>query len=470
MKHLKTLRARFALWTAGLLLAALTLFSSFVYIRMAQSLTDSVDSALRLAVSQVVAEADIAEGELVSIDEFLEDMPNTPLLEQGFSFRLLNGVRQTLQEYGPYRALPQPQVNFTAANQPGIFTTFTDAVWQHPVRVYTAPIVEDDQVMGTIQVAQNLNGVQHTLNQLLITLLVGGPLLVVIAGAGGYFLAVRALAPIDKITRAARQTSAEDLSARLNLPKTDDEAGRLAATFDSMLARLEDAFQRERQFTSDASHELRTPLSAMQTIIGSTLARRRAPAEYEQALIDLSQEAEHMRTLTEGLLHLARNDATRQPAKFEQVNLSILLKDVVDSFRPLAEDKGLKLIDNVPDEGLNLMGDSDGLIRLFVNLLDNAIKYTEQGCITISAKPEDDKLLAVIISDTGIGITPEHLPRIFDRFYRVDGSRSKSGSGLGLAIVQNVARTHSGDIAVESTIGKGTTFTVQLSTGERALQ
>lgn len=498
MKHIpqraspiKTLRARFALWTAGLLLAALTLFSSFVYIRMAQSLTDSVDSALRLVVSQVVAEVDVADGELVSVDELLDDMSNTPLSEHGFSFRLLNVVGQTLQEYGPYRALPQPpldppsgrqreggrdlrQVNFTASpatrsvydNQPGIFTTLTDAVWQHPVRVYTASIVKDDQVVGTIQVAQNLNSVQQTLNKLLITLLVGGPLLVVIAGGGGYFLAARALAPIDKITRAARKTSARDLSARLNLPNTDDEAGRLAATFDSMLARLEDAFRRERQFTSDASHELRTPLSAMQTIIGSTLARRRAPAEYEQALIDLSQEAEHMRILTEGLLQLARNDATRQPAKFDHVNLTILLKDVVDSLRPLAEDKGLKFIDDVPGEGLTLMGDSDGLIRLFVNLLDNAIKYTEQGFITISARPKDDNLLAVTISDTGVGITLEHLPRIFDRFYRVDGSRSTNGSGLGLAIALNVAHAHGGDIAVESKVGKGTTFIVQLSTGE----
>jgi len=466
MKHIRTLRVRFALWTAGLLLAALTLFSSFVYIRMAQSLADSVDSALRLAVSQMLAETDVAEGELVSVDEFFEEMPNTPLIEQGFSFRLLNGVGQTLQEYGPYRALPQPQINFTASNQPGIFTTFRDTATQHPVRVYSAPIAEDNQVVGTIQVAQNLNGIQQTLNQLLITLLVGGPLLAVIAGAGGYFLAARALAPIDKITRAARQISARDLSARLNLPNTDDEAGRLASTFDSMLARLEDAFRRERQFTADASHELRTPLSAMQTIIGSTLARRRAPAEYEQALIDLSQEAEHMRTLTEGLLQLARNDATRQPTKFEHVNLSILLKDVVESLRPLAEDKGLKLVDNVPDGSLALLGDSDGLIRLFVNLLDNAVKYTEQGSVTISAKPKDNNLLAVTISDTGVGITPEHLPRIFDRFYRVDGSRSTNGSGLGLAIALNVAHAHGGNIAVESQVGKGTTFIVQLSTGE----
>jgi heavy metal sensor kinase len=376
----------------------------------------------------------------------------------------LDRVGQTIQEYGPYQGLPQPQVNFTAPNQPGFFVTVTHTTTRHPVRVYTAPLLEDNEVVGAIQVAQNLNVVEQTLNQLLITLLIGGPLLIVIAGAGGYFLAARALAPIDKITRTARQISAKDLSARLNLANTDDEAGRLAATFDSMLARLEDAFRRERQFTADASHELRTPLAAMQAIIGSTLVRQRAPAEYEQALVDLSQETEQMRILTEGLLQLARNDAARQPVRFERVDLSILLKDVVDSLRPLAEDKGLKLIDEVPEDSLTLRGDSDGLIRLFVNLVANAIKYTEQGCVTISAKPKEDKLLTVTVSDTGVGIPPEHLPHIFDRFYRVDAARSQNGTGLGLSIGLDIAQAHGGNIAVESAPGKGTIFTVELST------
>lgn len=464
MKQFKTLRMRFALWTACLLLVALALFSGFVYIRMAQRLAESVDRTLRLTVSQVAAEVDVIDGEAKPLDEFLEDIPHTPLIEQGFSFRLLDRVGQTIQEYGPYQGLPQPQVNFTAPNQSGVFVTFTHNATRHPVRVYTAPLVEDNEVVGAIQVAQNLNVVEQTLNQLLITLLIGGPLLIVIAGAGGYFLAARALAPIDKITRTARQISAKDLSARLNLANTDDEAGRLAATFDSMLARLEDAFRRERQFTADASHELRTPLAAMQAIIGSTLVRQRAPAEYEQALVDLSQETEQMRILTEGLLQLARNDAARQPVRFERVDLSILLKDVVDSLRPLAEDKGLKLIDEVPEDSLTLRGDSDGLIRLFVNLVANAIKYTEQGCVTISAKPKEDKLLTVTVSDTGVGIPPEHLPHIFDRFYRVDAARSQNGTGLGLSIGLDIAQAHGGNIAVESAPGKGTVFTVELST------
>src|SRR3990172_1962648 len=464
MTRLKTLRVRFALWTAGLLFAALVLFGLFVYANMSRSLAATVDETLRLVVIQLIAEVDMEGGEPVISENPIEDPEYAQLREQGLSMRLLDLTGQVVQEYGPYRDLPQPQLNFIVPNQPGEFTTLIDPGSQDPVRVYTSPVVEENQIVGILQVAQNLNDVRRTLDLLLITLLIGGPLIVIVAGSGGYFLAARALAPIDKITRTARHISAEDLSARLNLPETDDEVGRLAATFDSMLARLDDAFRRERQFTADASHELRTPLSAMHTIIASTLARRRAPAEYEQALIDLSHEAERMRTLTEALLDLARHDATRQPAKFEHVNLSNLLKDVVDSLRPLAEDKGLKLIDHVSDDGLTLMGDSDGLIRLFVNLLDNAIKYTEQGFITISAHPTSDQLLEVTIRDTGVGITPEHLPHIFDRFYRVDASRSKDGIGLGLAIVKNAARAHGGKVSVESKFGEGTTFIVQLPT------
>jgi heavy metal sensor kinase len=463
MKHLKTLRARFALWTAGLLLGALLLFSVFIYLRTAQSLAGAVDSGLRLAASQVVAEVDIEEGEFVSIDAFFEDVSTPPLPEQGFSFRLLNPAGQTLQEYGPYRPLPQPQLNFATPNQPGIFTTFTEATTRHSIRLYTAPIVEENRLVSIIQVAQNLNSLEQTLNQLLMTLMISGPLLVLIAGGGGYFLAARALAPIDKITRTAQQISAEDLSARLNLPQTDDEAGRLAATFDSMLARLEDAFRRERRLTADASHELRTPLAAMQTILNTTLARPRAPAEYEQVLADLGEETGRLRALVEGLLQLTRSEAG-QPVVKDKVNLSTLLADVTDTLRPLANEKGLELKANIPGN-LTLMGDSDALIRLFVNLIANAITYTKQGQVMVTANPGLNGLIDVTITDTGIGISPQHLPHIFDRFYRVDLSRSAAGAGLGLAIALNVAQAHGGAINVNSEVGKGTSFRVQLATG-----
>lgn len=464
MKRLQTLRVRFALWTAGLLLIVLLLFGFFVYVNMSRSLATSVDETLHLMAMELLSEAEVDNGELILLENPIEDTQYTRLREQGLSMRIFSKNGQLVQEYGPYQTLPQPDPKFIKLLAVDAFTTITDPVSQELVRVYTMPVTQADQVVGVLQVAQNLNHIANTLRLLRITLLLGVPLVVLIAGGGGYFLAARALAPIDKITQTARSISAKDLSARLSLPETEDEVGRLAATFNSMLVRLDNAFQRERQFTADASHELRTPLAAMQTIIGSTVTRRRTPAEYEQALFDLNQEAKQMHTLVESLLQVARHDSTQQTAKFDDVQLALLLKDVIDSLQPLAEEKGMKLIDQVPEEDLTLPGDSDGLIRLFVNLIDNAIKYTEKGSVTIAAKRQAGNMVVVTIHDTGVGIAPEHLSHIFDRFYRADDSRSTEGTGLGLAIARDIAQAHGGEITVESEVGKGATFTVQLST------
>jgi heavy metal sensor kinase len=358
--------------------------------------------------------------------------------------------------------LLQPVATFTEALQPGRFSTMRDPQTEDKIRIYAVQIITDRGVEGFVQIARNLNDVDRTLRLLFITLLVSGPLLILIAGVAGYFLAARALQPIAEITETARAISAQDLSARLQLPATEDEVGRLATTFDSMLARLEDAFRRERQFTADASHELRTPLAAMQMIISATLTRRRSTDDYEQALGDLGHEVERLRTLTEGLLQLARGDLKRAVTKAEEVDLTLLLKDVIDSLQPLAEEKGLRIIDQTPDADLLIHGDSDTLIRLFVNLVDNAIKYTEQGAITVTAASAADQQVHVTISDTGMGIAPAHLPQIFERFYRVDQSRSKEGAGLGLAIAREVTQAHGGTLSVTSELGQGTTFTVQL--------
>jgi heavy metal sensor kinase len=454
MKWPKTLRARFALWTAGLLFLVLAVFGGYIYGSLARGLSAAIDDSLALNAAQVIAGLNIENDALILSDNFSQEPENVALRERGFSIRLLTPQGQVLQEFGPYRALSP-----SLASAPS-FATLTDPTSRTAVRVYTAPVNENGKLIAFIQIAQSRAGMQDTLLRLLTTLLISVPLLVAIVGFCGYFLAARALAPIDRITRAVRRISAEDLSARLNLPVSDDEVGRLAETFDIMLARLDEAFRRERQFTADASHELRTPLTAMQAILGMMREKRRTPEEYEQALDDLAEETDRLRTLTENLLCLARGE-TRRAALHEMIDLSALLRDVSDSLRPLAEAQSLTLTCEAPD-GLTLMGDSDDLIRLFANLLDNAIKYTERGGITVSASGRPNGDLSVTIADTGVGIPAEHLPRIFDRFYRADTSRAKRGAGLGLAIAQDIARAHGGRIEVNSVTGRGTSVTVCL--------
>lgn len=458
MKRLKTLRARFALWTAGWLLLVLILSGTFIYLGFARGLARSIDDSLRLTAAQILLDVD---DETLRLENVAAVAGST--LPDQFSVQILDLEGEARQSYGPFQDLPQPSMP-AGADQPGAFVTVTDPATRAPVRIYTTPIVEDGCTLGVLQVAQSLFSVQQALQQLLTTLVIAGPIVVILASVGGYLLAARALTPIDQIARTAARISVEDLSARLDLPPTGDEVGRLAATFDTMLARLESGFRRERQFVADASHELRTPLATIQTILGSMLARQRTPAEYEQALVDLTGETDRLRSLAEGLLLLARNDA-QQALLFEPVDLSTLLQDVADSLQPLAEGKNLALACSVPP-GLGVIGDRDGLIRLFMNLLGNAIKYTEQGSVSISLRRQTDEFVEVAIADTGVGIPPKHLPYIFDRFYRVEASRTTPGAGLGLAIALSVAQAHGGTIGVSSEVDRGTEFLVRLAKGK----
>lgn len=458
MRRLSTLRARFALWTSGLLLAILVVFGAYLYTSLASGLSTAMDGSLVLHASQVVAELEVVNGVPFLAAGFEGEPEIANLRARGVTIRVSDGKGQILYEFGPRRDLP-------VASETS-FATLRDPSSDSSIRVYTSPIVEDQRTIATVQIAESLEDVEDTLQRLLLTLIVSVPLLVVVAGGGGYLLAGRALAPVDRITRTARRISAEGLSERLHLPDTGDEVGRLASTLDEMLGRLDESFQRERQFTADASHELRTPLAAMQAILGVTREKRRSVEEYERALADLAGETDRLRTLTGRLLELAQGDSSTRSRR-ETMDLSRLLLDVTESLLPLVESKGLAIQCRAP-AGLTLMGDRDDLVRLFVNLLDNAIKYTEVGRIEVTAG-RDGTGVWVRVADTGMGIPPDQLPHIFDRFYRVDRSRRSGGAGLGLAIARDIAQSHGGTIEVGSEVGEGTVLVVYLPVGGVAL-
>jgi len=257
----------------------------------------------------------------------------------------------------------------------------------------------------------------------------------------------------------AAEISSHDLSQRLGVGAGDDEVSQLAATFDAMLDRLEDSFVRERRFVADASHELRTPLTALQAIVSVTRERPRSTQQYEQALDDVDGETARLRTLVENLLELARGDAERL-AEGEPIDVSGLLGDVCASLEVLAADKGLRLTGEVED-GLVVEGDGDALVRLFVNVVDNAIKYTDEGYVGVAAAAADGGI-AVTVRDSGRGVPAEQLPHLFERFFRGDASRSAEGSGLGLAIARLIAEAHGGAITIASIEGQGTTVSVAL--------
>lgn len=458
-KQVNTLRVRFALWVAGLLLLTLTAFGGFVYINLAQGLLASIDDSLHLSASQAIAAVNVENGIINFSDSVPEGSNASALRDRGLTIRILFPDGSHAQAFGQFRDVPVPPKDLAAAQSGFSFFTTMAADQGSTVRFYTTPILENGRLIGIVQVAQSLDNRQATLNRLLTALLIGGPLAITFATIGSYYLAAQALAPIDHITQTALRISSEDLAARLNLPASNDEVGRLALAFDSMLARLDVSFNRERRFTADASHELRTPITAMQTILSVIRTQSRTPQDYQMALSDLAEEADRLRALTEDLLQLARSDAEPVTAG-RRVDLSTLLNDLTASLQPAAGAKTLSLTSAIPD-GLSVWGDSDKLIRLFLNLIENAIKYTAIGAIHVSAQA-DFTVIRVEVTDTGIGISPAQLPYIFDRFYRGDTARTQGGSGLGLAIALEIAKAHGGSIEASSSPGAGATFQVTL--------
>jgi signal transduction histidine kinase len=238
--------------------------------------------------------------------------------------------------------------------------------------------------------------------------------------------------------------------------------GRLAKTIDKMLDRLEFAFEHERRFTADAAHELRTPLTVIKGRIGVTLSRIRTPEEYENTLQDLEKEADRLIRLTNGLLFLARLELRQIHAAFLQpVDLTNLLETLIEQIQPLAASKQIDLKEKVTAD-LWIPGNPDYLTSLFLNLLDNALKYTPKGGKVILEAGQDQQQVKITIKDTGLGIEAKHLPCLFDRFYRVEEARSRQTGGLGLAIAQEICRLHGGKLTVNSQINQGTTFSLFL--------
>ena len=455
----RTLRARLSLGIAVLVLAVLAVVGVVVYYGTAQRLTQSLDTSLRTATVQAMAGTNNQNGHLTlgpQLDEGVgSDQPTAP----GVSLTVFSPTGTVLRQFGP-NGRSITQADALAAAGHGTATTWrvADPASGVRLRVRATPLREDGKTLAVFGAAVSEEPTLATLRQLRLTLLVLLPLAAAVAALLGYVLTRRMLRPLARMQATVAEISSRDLSRRLGLAG-DDEVGRLAATFDDMLDRLEASFVRERRFVADASHELRTPLAALQAIVSVTRERPRSAGEYEQALDDVDGETARLRTLVENLLELARGDAERLSER-EPVDISGLLRDVCASLGVLAADKGLRLGCDLEDD-LVVVGDGDALVRLFVNVLDNAIKYTDEGGVDVTARAVAGGI-AVTVRDSGCGVPAEQLPHLFERFYRGDASRSDGGSGLGLAIARLIAEAHGGSIAITSGAGAGTTCEVRL--------
>ncbi len=301
------------------------------------------------------------------------------------------------------------------------------------------------------------------LRRLREVLLWATPFVLLIGSLGGYWMSRRALQPVDEITRAAQSIGIENLSQRLEVPRAGDELRRLSETWNSMLARLEGAVKRLSQFTADASHELRTPITLIRATAELTLRRDRPVETYREALRQIIDESDRTARLIEDLLLLARADAGLPALPLDRVELTPLVRDVCEQGQILAEERQLEISAEAPEQPVYVEANDPALRRLLLLLVDNAVKYTPAGGrITVSVGM-DPSGATVTVSDTGIGIPDAALPHVFERFYRVDESRSREagGAGLGLAIAQWIAERHHASLEAESVVGQGSAFRVR---------
>jgi heavy metal sensor kinase len=460
----RSIRFRLTAWYTGVLAATLALTGVAAWFGIRAAIHDTVDDDLRARAGEVRERVmkEVASpafrGYEAEIEDFLEEAG-------GAQLRITGPTGATLCDSTQGRGWPAPPPDPARLRESGA----TRTVWLHhhlPLRRIAAPIRAGGGLL-VLELATPIDEYYEMLSAFGLTAWLAAPVLLALASLGGWWMSGRALAPVDRITRTAASIGARNLGERLPLSGSGDELDRLSGTLNAMLARLDCAFRRVTQFTADASHELRTPVSILRTTAELALSKPRANAEYVKALEGVLRESERATGLIEDLMTLARADAGATPLEREPLELSGLLHDLAEESRVLADAARVRLSTHLPPD-CPFAGDPQALRRLFLILLDNAVKYTPAGGEVHLTLSRTADAAVVEVRDTGAGIAPEDLPHIFERFYRAakDRSRSTGGAGLGLSIAQWIAARHNGKIETESELGRGSVFRVTLRNGE----
>ena len=407
--HLRSLRFKLTVWYVVILGILLISFSSFLYFTLSKSLHRDVDNKLRSLAELIASESasPLSKFGFGSIDQALEtSMSLKPI---GKFIQVLDESGQIGKKSDNLKNVQLPiSLNALKNASKGLITFETNrSIGNAPLRIITFPVLENSHIAKIIQVASSLEDVEDALNTLFIILMVTVPLALMIASLGGQFLAYKALKPVDNITQTARLITSQNLNQRIKPPKIKDEIARLIETFNEMISRLDQSFCQIKQFTSDASHELKTPLTILKGEVEVTLRKERESPEYQQTLKSNLEEINRMSQIVDDLLLLSKADSGELRLNKEDLNLTEILNEVVSQMNILAQSKRLRIETSNHQEEAHIFGDALRIRELFLNLISNGIKYSEEGgSIRISLVKDNrydlrNPLVKIIVSDTG---------------------------------------------------------------------
>jgi len=458
-----SIRWRLTLWFTLILCAIMVLSGTVFYALLQGHLVNEVDSNLRVYSARV--HGTLHSDQIPQPLDFSVIHSSLPIIDEfaspGMYLQIVdgNGDVVTKSDNLGEQELPVDQSLLNRGLE-GNVAIGTVASGSGSVRIMASPLYLNDQIL-LLEVAESTKYLDTTMSEVRWSLLAAVSVALVLAGVSGWVIVRRALSPVERVTRAARDIeTGSDLGRRVAYSGPADEVGRLAATFDHMIEHLERVFQSQKHFVADASHDLRGPLTAIQGNLDLLKFDDLNPEERQESLKAVEAETWRMASIVSDLAVLAELESGHLEQQ-EDVSLRGMLLDTREWAGLLAGNRRI-VIERQDD--LWVKGSAHRLERLLRNLVGNAIKYTpDGGTITLSLFQDGD-WACLQVSDTGIGIAPEHLPHIFDRFYRVDEARTRGdgGSGLGLAIVKGIAEQHRGRVTAASEPGKGSRFSVWL--------
>jgi heavy metal sensor kinase len=454
-----------ALWYTVTFLTMIILIFGFLDYRLRRNFLKGIDRMLADEVKEIINvirnNPETLNDELREYEKVASNRRYYPI-----AFQLLDQKGRIIFSSLALPGLAFPKVSLDHNNYQKTVNTMLDVPpGGSPFRICTYFYSENGKLKYVVQIVTHLLHMEKTIENFRENLLTAFFVAFLFGSIGGWFLSRNNLRPISKITETTKRINATNLSERLPRQGTDNDLDRLAKTINQMFERLEEAFQKLSRFTADAAHELRTPLAALKGETEVLLSRKRSSEDYHEALTNNLERLDFLTKLVNELLILSQADEGKASLKIENLNFSGLLKELYEAFNVVAMQKKISFTFSAFEEVL-INGDSIKLKQLFSNLIDNAIKYTpDGGNISLIVQPEKDQII-VTLKDTGIGIPSDDLPHIFDRFYRVDTSRSRlsGGVGLGLSICQWIVKAHQGTIDVKSQPHQGTTFILMLPT------